>query len=321
MSFEDTEKQLREFSNFIKIGWDAAAGIEVLDKVSSIVVCGMGGSGVPGDVLQDYLQIDIPIFVVKGYTLPKHLDKDALVFILSYSGNTEETLACFRSGLGKGSRMVGITAGGQLQELCEKNKTPLVLLPKGIQPRAAIPLLFFPILRVLHNSKLIEDQEAFVQKTIETLSRDVYAAMGNALAEKLKDKIPIIYASEEHKAIAYRWKTQLNENAKVMAFSNAFSELNHNEIVGFEHLIGEYYVIMLQDEDDNLRIKKRMKITKELIKEKGVSSTVVVIKGTCKLSKLLSAIHIGDWVSAYLAKLYGIDPMPVEIIEKLKKLL
>ncbi len=319
MAFVDTELQLKEFSEFIKLGWEAAANVSVLSKISNIIVCGMGGSGIPGDILSSYVNLDIPIVTVKNYRLPGFVNNKSLVFIISYSGNTEEALSCFKKALGIGSRIIGITSGGKLKKLCERHKKDLALAKKGLQPRSAIPLLLMPLIRVLHNSKLIDNQETYVKKAIEALSKDVYSDMGKKLAEKLKDKIPIIYASENYKSVAYRWKTQLNENAKILAFSQAFPELNHNEIVGYEHLVGDYYVIMIQDEADLPKIKKRMSITKGLIGEKGVSSTVIVIKGACKLSKILSAIHIGDWTSLHLAGLYGIDPTPVDIIENLKK--
>ncbi|MBW2988547.1 bifunctional phosphoglucose/phosphomannose isomerase [Candidatus Woesearchaeota archaeon] len=321
MSFEETKEQLLEFPNFIKKGWESAKDISVLDKVSSVVICGMGGSAIPGDILAAYLNLDIPIYTVRDYTLPSFIDKHALVFAISYSGNTEETLSCFRSALGLGCKIIGITSGGKLKQLCEKHKAPCIIVPQGIQPRHALPLLFFPMLRVLSNSKLIEDQSDYIEKSFEVLSRDVYSEMGKALAEKLQGKIVIVYSSDRYKAVAYRWKTQINENAKSMAFAHVFPELNHNEVVGFEHLIGDYYVVMLQDETEHPRIKKRMKITKQLISEHGVSSTVIVIKGSNQLSKIFSAIYIGDWTSLHLAGLYQVDPTPVEIVEKLKKML
>ncbi len=318
MSFEETEEQLGHFSEFIHQGWELASEIILPDKPSSIVVCGMGGSGISGAILASYLELDIPIFQIKGYKLPGHIGKNALVFIVSYSGNTEETISAFRSAMGRGSHIVGVCSGGKLEKLCADNKLPCILLPKGLQPRAAIPLLFFPMLRVLHNSRLIEAQADYVNKTIETIEKSDYGNMGQALAEKLKEKIVLIYASEAFGAVAYRWKTQINENAKSMAFSNVIPELNHNELVSFEHILGDYYVIMLQDEQDSPRIKKRMKLTKELISSKGVSSTLIAISGTCKLSRLFSAIHMGDYVSLHLAGLYNIDPNPVHIIEDFK---
>jgi glucose/mannose-6-phosphate isomerase len=278
----------------------------------------MGGSGIPGDILVSYLAIDIPIHVVRDYVLPSFVDKKALVFIISYSGNTEESLACFRSALGVGCRIIGITSGGKLKGMCEQHKKEIIMVKKGVQPRQALPLLFFPMLRVLSNSKLIEDQEGFVKKTIDSITRGVYSDMGKSLAAKIKGKTPLIYSSEAYRGVSYRWKTQFNENSKCMAFFSTFSELNHNELAGYEHLIGDYYVIILQDEEDSPQIKKRMALTKELVAKRGVATTVILIKGACRLSKLFSSIHIGDWTTLHLAKLYGVDPTPVNIIEELK---
>jgi glucose/mannose-6-phosphate isomerase len=319
MGYEAMNEQTHKFPEFIRQGWEAAAGCEMMDKVSSIAVCGMGGSAISGLLLSSYLELDIPVFSVKGYELPSHIGKHALVFVVSYSGNTEEAISLFRSAMGRGSKIVGITSGGKLEKLCTESKVPCVLIPKGNQPRAALPLLFFSILRVLHNSRLVEDQCEYVEKAVQAVSSPVYSKMGEELAAKLKDRLVLVYSSERFGPVAYRWKTQLNENSKSMAFCNVLPELNHNEIVGFERAMGETYVVILQDEGDSQRLKKRMRLTKELLSEKGVSSTVISITGTCRLSRLFSAIYIGDYASLHLAGLYGLDPEQVRIIEDFKQ--
>jgi len=321
MSFEETEEQLNAFPDYVQQGWESASAVAVLDKVRHIVCCGMGGSAIPGSLLSAYLETDTSMFVVRDYTLPSFVTNKDLVFVVSYSGNTEETISCFRSAMGKGCKIIGISSNGKLKQLCEKSKLDFIELPKGIQPRAALPLLFFPMLRVLSNSKLIEDQKVFVEATITALRKPIYREMAKALSEKLAGKIPLIYASQQFSAVAYRWKTQINENAKSMAFYHILPEMNHNELVGFENLIGDYYVVILQDEEEHPRIRKRMKLTKQLIARRGVSSTIIAVKGACKLSRIFSAIYTGDWTSVELAALYNIDPTPVHIIEQLKEML
>ena len=145
--------------------------------------------------------------------------------------------------------------------------------------------------------------------------------MGKDLADKLVDKIPLIYTSDRLKAVAIRWKSEFNENSKVQSFYNVFPELGHNEIVGYTNLKGNFYVIILKDDGDYIRVKKRMDITKAMIKKKGVYATEIGITGGSLLTRIFSAIYIGDWTSYYLALKYSTDPTPVDVIEELKNAL
>ncbi|MBD3309727.1 bifunctional phosphoglucose/phosphomannose isomerase [Candidatus Woesearchaeota archaeon] len=296
-----------------------ASGIKVTD-VSNVIVTGMGGSAIAGDLLAAYLKDEkLPVFVNRDYNLPKFATKRSLVIVSSYSGNTEETVSAFRKALRIGCRIVAIGSGGKVKEICEETKTPHIKVPRGYEPRAALGFMFFPMLTVLENSKLISSKKADVDKTISILKKPVFRNMGRELAEKLVDKTPIIYSSERFNPVAMRWKTQLNENVKIHAFYNTFSEMNHNEIMGYVNVKSNYFVLILKDEEDHPRIKKRMTICKELIKEKGVHVMEVTIKGDCFLSKMFSTLYMGDWASYFLAMKYGIDPTPVTIIEDLKK--
>jgi glucose/mannose-6-phosphate isomerase len=288
--------------------------------IENIAVLGMGGSGYTGDLLKTYLESDIPIFVFKDYKMPKFIGKNSLVFAASYSGNTEETISAYRLAINRGCKIVSISAGGKLEELARLNKNPHILLPKGIQPRLTTPYQFVAILNVLVSTGLIEEQESIINACAKDLKNNIDKIEGNAkeLASKVKGKVPIIYASEKMSCIAEKWKTDVNENAKTHAFYNMFSEFNHNEICAYENPVGNFHVIIISDEKDHDRIKKRIDIFKKLLKEYKTPVTEVSISGKL-MTRLMSNILMGLFFAYNLALEYDIDPTPVKIIEKLKK--
>ncbi len=309
---------LMEIPAQIERGYALGDDVKVVDEVDKIVFVGMGGSAISGDIMKSYLNIKVPVFVCKSYDLPEFVDHRTLVFVISYSGDTEETISGFNAAFKKGARILVITSGGKLEGLCLKNDLPLIKVPSGMQPRAAIAYLFFPVLNVLSGSGLIPNQDKFVNATIKALKQPDIKEKAQELAEKLVSKVPLIYASEKLAAVAYRWKTQLNENAKIHAFTHVFPELNHNELVGYGNLNASYYVVVLQDEEDSRKIKARMKITKEMINKKHIESTLINITGNNLLTRIFSAIHLGDLTSYFLAKNLDTDPVKVEVIEELK---
>lgn len=297
-----------------------AKDVKIVEEVESIVIAGMGGSGIAGDILKHYLSdLDIPIYIIKDYIIPKYVDDKSLVFVLSYSGNTEETIAFYKEAVKKSTKVISLCSGGKLEELCIINRTTCVKIPQGIQPRLSTLYLFFPMLIILQNSGLVENQLGYIKKTILALRKSFFRERAKDLAEKIGNKIPIIYASTKFMPVAMKWKTDINENAKVHAFYNIYPEFNHNEINAYVNKNGEFYIVIIKDEDDLRRIRKRMDITKKLIKDKGYDITEMVIKGDCLLSKMFSAILLGTWVSYWLALLYHTDPTPVDIVEDLKK--
>ena len=310
---------LAQFPKQIEIAVKLGKKIKFEGEIDKIVVAGMGGSGVGGELLKNYLDLKIPVFVNKGYGLPNFVNSRTLVFVVSYSGNTEETVNAYRAALRKGCKIVCITSGGKLIELAEQQGKAVIKIKSGIQPRAALAYLFFPMLNVLHSCGLIDDPIKDVAGLVKVLRKDVFKEKGKELAKRLADKVPIIYASDRFKAVAYRWKTQINENAKVHAFTNTFSELNHNEMVGYTSLKGYYYVVIIKDESDLPQIRKRMMLTKEIIRKSGVDIIEIGITGGSLLTKMFSAIYIGDWTSYYLALEYETDPTPVDVIEGFKK--
>lgn len=289
-------------------------------KFNKIIVSGIGGSAISGELLRCLLRdkIRIQIEVSKDYHLPAYADDNTLVFCISYSGNTEETLSQFVDAVEKKCRIIGVTSGGKLKEWCEKLNIPYVQIPGGYQPRAALPYLFIPLIVSLQRFGLI-NLKSDIDETIQTL-REIKTDDIKEIASNLKDSIPIIYGPNEYSAVAQRMKTQFNENSKVPAKYDVFPELNHNEIVGYqnENLNKNSYVILLRDKESE-EIRAGIEITKDVIKDRVKGVREVWTQGNSRLSKMMSLIFIGDILSYELAVLNNVDPVPVENIDTVKR--
>ena len=304
--------------------------IKLKGMPDNIIFCGMGGSSIAERVFADYLKslaVKIPTFIVEGYDLPQCLTKNSLVLIVTYSGNTEESISCFRQALRNGHNIIIITSGGKLLEYANNSRIPIIIIPKGLQPRNAIAYMFFPMVRIFENSGIISNQSAKIDDLITTISKNMSAFESNAqqIAEKCVGRMPIIYSSDIFYNIAYRWKCEFNENSKILAFCNKFPELDHNELIGYanyQKLSLPLHIIMLHDESDHRRIQKRMNITKKLIREMSQDKIVftdIAIRGDSMMTRMFTTILLGDLTSYYLALQYQTDPTPVDIIEKLIK--
>ncbi|MCX8147054.1 MAG: bifunctional phosphoglucose/phosphomannose isomerase [Candidatus Woesearchaeota archaeon] len=318
----DKENMIKVLDNFWKQCEEASMlgnDIKVSFPINGIIFCGMGGSAIPGDIIKSYIELSYPVEIVRDYKIPAWADKNTLVFIASYSGNTEEALSCFKSAKAKGTKIVCITSGGKLKKFCEDSKTPLIIVPSGIQPRDAIGYQTLPLLNVLINSKIISSTAKDDIKDMVGLLRKDIKEEAEALAKKLVNKIPLIYSSDRMVSVARAWKTKINENAKAQAFFNVFPEMNHNEMVGFTNLKADYYAIFIDDKDDHPRIKKRMEITKKLLNEKRCPVLILKLTGPNRLARIFSCILLGSYVGYYLALEYGTDPTPVKMVEDLKK--
>jgi len=287
--------------------------------IKDIYYFGMGGSAIAGDLLRSLLYSSpIPVTVIRDYELPKHVSDKSLLIFSSYSGNTEETLSCYKHAVRSFKNILSISSGGKLEEMAKMNRTQHILIKKGLQPRNALAYQFFPLLKVLEKSGIVAAMFEEVSDLIKSLDMIKISKMGVELSGKLKDKIPLIYASDRFSPVAYRWKTQLNENAKIMAFSHCFPELNHNELMGYTLVKGDFYCIILKNDEDHRRIMKRMELTKQVIKKAGVEVTEIALKGKT-LTKMFTTILIGDYTSYYLGLRYKLDPAPVRLVEHFKK--
>ncbi|MFH1784414.1 MAG: bifunctional phosphoglucose/phosphomannose isomerase [bacterium] len=303
-------------------------------KVNKIMITGMGGSAIGGDLLRVYArdQVNIPIFVNRDYDMPGFVDEKTLLFCASCSGNTEETLSVYQKALDAKAKIIGITSGGKLKKLCDKSSIPCVIIPGGFPPRSSLGYMFFPMVVLLDKLGILAPQKEAIEETVSLLkqlsqemSADIETDKNHAkqLALWLYKKMPVIYSSSEKTGIVgLRWRNQFNENSKVFATSNVFPELNHNEIVGLEALgdfTRNFNVMILEDKDDNARITKRIDVSTGLMKDKVGAIERIRSRGNSLLGRLFSLISLGDFVSTYLAVLYDIDPTPVTVIDYLKK--
>ncbi len=276
--------------------------------VNDIIVTGMGGSAFAGDILNALIGKEIPVQVNRDYDLPTGANKNTLVFAISYSGNTEETLEAVRDARRKGARVITISSGGELARTDHMR----VKVPKNLPPRCCMGYLTLPMLTILQNNEIIRKRDLTIQ-----FEKDIHEK-AKKIAKILKDKTPIFYSSDELRCIAYGWKTRINENSKIHAFSHTFPELDHNELVGYTKKIGEFHTIIFKDSDDRDRIKKRIDITAKLIRDMGGECTVIELTGKSKLSRIFNILYLADWVSYYLAEQYEVKAEPVAIIEILK---
>ncbi len=314
---------LDEFANDIRKGYNQSFRnqISLIKKTEGmkILFCGMGGSAISAMLMQTYLN-DEPINfeVVNGYNIPGKISSKDLIILSSYSGNTEEVISCYRQARRIGSQVIIMTSGGKLEEMAEQGRLPLIKLQKEYPPRAAVGLMFFALLRLLQDLGIISDKSDEVESLMETFTGKNFNEFGINLSQKLNGKIPIIYSSNVFYPVAYRWKTQINENAKTLAFSNQIPEMNHNELNGFENKNGIYHAIIITTDEDISRVRKRMTLVKEILQKQRVDVTELHVKGS-RLNKIFTAVLAGDYTSYYLALRYAIDPYPVETIEKFKR--
>ncbi|MDI6703871.1 MAG: bifunctional phosphoglucose/phosphomannose isomerase [bacterium] len=315
---------LRDFPKQFEKSIEFAKDIKIEGKIDKIVITGMGGSAFPGDILKTYLNdIDIPIELSRNYSITTPVDQNTLLFASSFSGNTEETIASFYDALEKGCKIVVVTSGGKLEELSKKHNIPMSRIIKeseNFQPRWSVGYFFGIFVSVLVNSGIITDREKELRDLGRFLGQLNLEEKAKELTKDLVDHILIIYTSDIYeRSLARIIKIKFNENSKIQAFFNAFPEMNHNEMVGFTNIKGNYYFIIVEDPDEHPRIKKRVQIFKDILKEKGLNFYSMDMQGSSILEKIFSTIYFFDFVSYYLALEYGVDPTPVEMVEDLKK--
>jgi glucose/mannose-6-phosphate isomerase len=315
---------IQEFPKQFKVGFEAAKDVKLKDKFKSLLICAMGGSSLGGEILKIWLKtstINLSLFLNKTYSLPQFVDKNHLILAISYSGNTEETLSAFREALRKNLKIVAITSDGKLAKLCNKHRVPLVLLPGGYPPRMSLGFQFGALMRILINCQIIKGGKKDLLLLEDKLNPKKLEKEGRKLAKKLKNKIPLIYASKVNKGLALIWKIKFNENSKFPAFCNYFPELSHNEIVGFtnKQKNKNFHIIILKDSSDHPKILKRMKLTANILKTRRISSDFIEMNEKNILLKIFSNILLADWTSYYLALENGVDPIPVKIVEEFKR--
>ena len=303
------------------------------NKIQNVIVAGMGGSAIGGDVCRALLaaELNVPFLVSRNYNLPNWVNENTLVICSSYSGNTEETLSAFADAKAKGANICGISTGGSLTEKLNTDNYDIIAIPAGLQPRAALAYSIVPMLFLLRAQRLIGDSIFNdISNTVKLLRvhRDEYAKevasnLTYTLAASIYKTLPIIYGTSESTAVAaLRWKGQFCENASMLAYHNELPEMNHNEIAGWENnakLFDNMSVRWLTDSNDHDQVQLRQKITKRIIGMKNNNQHVIAVAGSSVRVRLLHLIHFGDWVSYWCAILHGTDPSPVIPIMQLKE--
>lgn len=292
-------------------------------KYKKFLVCGMGGSPQPAEVLKSIMP-ELDIAIHKDYNLPAGDWKKTLVVAISYSGNTEEPVSTLDAAVSAGLPVVAIGKGGALIENAKKYSVPYVAIPDtGIQPRSATGFLFMALLKVMKLNELSKNAKELA-KTIDPKSSE---QPGKDLAQRLRGSVPVIYASGRNYPLAYMWKIKFNETGKIPAFYNVIPELNHNEINGMDvkdvsrELSRNFYFIMHKDSEDSEKIRKRMEVTEKLYRDRGLRVETLEISGATRMDRIFSTLLLGDWVAYHIAEDYGLESEQVPIVEEFKKLI
>ncbi len=316
----------------IEFAWNNKFDLSLLKdkKFDNILVSGLGGSAISADLMVNFLsgELKLPFFVNRNYFLPSFVNEKTLVIISSYSGNTEETVEVFNSSLKRAGGIIAITTGGKVEKIAAANNIPVVKILPGLQPRYALGLSFFTLLKVLQTLGIAGSQDKVVNDIIELWKKkgEDYSKDGNAAfeyAEQLVGFIPTIYsAADVTSAVGYRFKCQFNENSKLHAFHNVIPELNHNEIIGWESFSEKQFrtkIINIMDKTYHPQTKKRFQITAELASKSGAE--IINLESGCDDIKvrLMDLVYLGDWITYYAAVLRNYDPVEIENINILKE--
>ena len=307
-----------------------SAQLQPWESPAGLIVAGMGGSGIGGVLARAILgdHASRPILSARTYGLPAWTTPDTTVLCASYSGNTEETLACYEAAGALGATRVAVTSGGRLAELARADGVPVIPVAGGFQPRAAVAYMTVAALEVAGlcgagprvGSEIDVAADHLEQLVVDWGADGPEDSEPKVLARALRDSVAVIVGSGVTQPVAYRWKAQLNENAKVPAFMHELPELDHNELVGWQDApaLGRFAAVFLDDSDTPPRVKQRIELTRELIADKATGTYVVQSRGHTAVERILSLVLLGDLVSLYVAVLRGTDPTPVDVIESLK---
>lgn len=335
---ENVLDAVERFADQCREGWEIGRLAQALPDatgVESIVLLGMGGSGVSGDVIQTVLEprLPVPFRTIKSYgPLPEWIGRNTLVFAVSYSGNTEETLAAVEEAHARGTRTVALSSGGSLADIATKYGLAHIAIPMGQQPRASLGYLTLPLLGALVKMGLVAEMQDDVDEAVAVLTdlaerchrkRTIEENPAKDLAQRIMNNVPVVYGGHGVGATAaYRFKCDLNEYGKTPAFWNQFPELDHNEIAGWKNLAeltsSRFVLIHLRDPEEHERVALRFEITRELIRANIGEVVELHAEGTSDLARVLSLIFVTQLAAIYVGLAYTVDPGPVEIIEKLK---
>lgn len=290
---------------------------------SQVYVSGLGGSGIGATIVQDFVKdkIEIPFTVNKSYNTHKTINKNTLFIACSYSGNTEETLAAVKKAIKAKAEIVCITSGGHLADIAAKNKLKCIIIPGGMPPRACPGYSITQQLHVLHQAGLVKQNAAAqlkgVSKLLEKESRSI-KTKAKVIAKKLRNKIPVIYTTVGYEGLAVRFRQQLNENSKMLAWHNVIPEMTHNEIVGWRSKNDQLAVIAFQDMKASAKNKKRVAFLMNTIKKYCKNITIVEPKGSSYWQQFFYHLHLQDWISWELSVMNSVSADEIDVIINLK---
>jgi len=296
--------------------------------VKKVVFCGMGGSAIAGDIINAVAceNSGVPCFVNRDYTLPLYVDRETLAVIVSYSGNTEETLSVLEQAQKKGSSLMCISSNGEIEKIAGTKNIPYLKIPGGFPPRCAMGYLFFPCYKIMSMFKIVPELNIrifnLIHRWSDTLCPESRTNIAKDIASKFHDRVPLIYSSSRLFPAIIRWKTQIAENSKSFAFVNVFPEMNHNEIMSWrypEWFTRKTIPVFIDSDKDHARIKLRFEITREIVSHVNPDIVDIKTEGESLLEEIFYLVLLGDWVSFYLAILNDSDPTEISGIDLLKK--
>jgi len=298
-------------------------------RFENVVVAGMGGSGIGGKLASSLLlnESPVPVLLYQDYDLPAAVTERTLLFVVSYSGNTEETLSAFRQAQKRRCKVVVITSGGKLGVAAGRAGCPVITVPGGMPPRAALGYLFVPLLASLERLGVCPSHGRGMAEALRLTraKRAVWHRRARTIARRLAGRLPVVYSTSRLlDAVADRWRCQLNENAGVMCHTNVLPEQNHNEIVGMgrpEFLARRSVVLALLDKETNPRNRLRLDAVLKIAGSSYQSAMRVESEGRSMLARVLSLVMLGDLVSVELALLLKKDPMEIKRIDALKRVM
>ena len=304
-----------------------SAGIVSMDARGGLVVCGMGGSAIGADLARGAIgdRARRPLVTARDYAPPSWAGEETLVLCASYSGDTEETLAAYAAAGDQGAMRVAMTTGGRLAELARADGVPVIGVPSGMQPRAAVAYMTVGALEVAALAGVTDSLRGEVEAA-SALLRGLAAEWGpdgdpeaepKALARRLQNHVPVVYGADLTAPAGVRWRSQLNENAEIPAFDGVLPEMDHNEICGWGQ--PTFTAIFLADDEQHPRVKRRIELTADVVAAAGSPVERVPSRGETRVERLLSLVLLGDLVSLYLAVLNGVDPTPVARIQDFKQ--
>jgi glucose/mannose-6-phosphate isomerase len=290
----------------------------------NIAILGVGGSAFVAEVFRDLVREDcrFPVFTIRSYDLPCWVQEKTLCVAISYSGNTEETITAMQKAQARGASIVVLSSGGALQDLAAQYRLTHIQIPQGFPPRAAYGFSLVLLLSLAQKLGIITESDTILQNLLDVAENFAGQALAQSIAQKLHNKIPIVYCSDINESLAIRLHQQINENSKQLCWHNVLPEMNHNEIVGWENpyfLFEKAVVVFIRSQFENPRVKIRFEILQEILVAKNVEILTLRANQENFAAEMMEMLLTIDWISFYLAEANHADPMPVSIIDFLKK--